>query len=131
MVQGAVARTSVFAALAIGLLVLVAFTSQPDATDQRRELHDAFASVSWSEPSQVKTFSRQLSEAIDRHPGDPYLPLLGALYARQTGKNALMWLNQALRRNPVNARAELLLADVLASRTRSPGLGCAAELRHA
>ncbi len=135
--QGAVARTSVFTALAIGLLVLVAFTSQPDATDQRRELHDAFASVKWSEPLQVRTFSRQLSQAIDHHPGDPYLPLIGALYARQTGKNALAWLNQALRRDPVNARAELLLADVLGSRghirqamgalrrcvTHEPGLG--------
>ena len=112
----AAARTATWVLLALGLIIVVGTTSQPDAIDQRKALHDAYANAKWSEPSQVKHFGRQLSLAIDRHPADPYLPVLGALMAQNTGRNALVWINQALRRDPVNSRAELLLADVLAAR---------------
>jgi lipopolysaccharide biosynthesis regulator YciM len=44
------------------------------------------------------------------------LPVLGAIVAKNSGKNELPWLNQALRRDPLNARAELLLAESLAAR---------------
>jgi tetratricopeptide (TPR) repeat protein len=114
--QGALIRTILWMTLGLALVALVGFSSQPDAAEQRLELHDAFAGVKWSEPSQSQSFRRKLAQAIERHPGDPYLPVLGALAARDTGGNALVWINQALRRDPINARAELLLADVLASR---------------
>lgn len=114
--RNAVIGASSWIVLAIGLVVAVATTGVPDAVEQRQQLHDAFAALKFAEPAQTLRFSRQLSSAIERHPADPYLPLLGALLVRNTGKNALTWLNQALRRDPINARAELLLADVLASR---------------
>ena len=112
----AVARASGWLVLAIGLVLVVGTTGIPDAVDQRQELHDAFAALKLPDSAQMARFSRQLSSAIERHPADPYLPVLGALVARSTGKNSLTWLNQALRRDPINARAELLLADVLAAR---------------
>ncbi len=114
--RNALIRTSVWVVLGLALVVVVGISSQPDAMEQRQELHDAFAAVKWTEPNQAKAFRLRLAQAIERCPADPYLPLLGALTARSTGGNALAWLNQALRRDPINARAELLLADVLASR---------------
>ena len=114
--QYAAVRSLIWTLLALGLVVTVAITGQPNATDLRDEMHGALVKVKWSDTSQVNAFRQQLTKAIERHPADPYLPLLGAVYARNTGQNALVWLNQALRRDPVNARAELFLADVLASR---------------
>ncbi len=110
----AAVRAGGWIASTIGLVSLVGLTSLPDSFDRRRELHDAFAVVKWTDKSEVLRFARQLDGAIERHPADPYFPLLGALMARNTGANALKWVNQALRRDPINARAELLLADVLA-----------------
>jgi tetratricopeptide (TPR) repeat protein len=133
----ALVRVGAWVAIASGFVIWTARTSQPDAADERSQMHDAFGAIDWNSRSNVKGFRSQLALAVERHPADPYLPVLGGLVARSTGQNALPWLNHALRRDPLNARAQLLLADVLASRgyvhqalislkacaTNEPGLG--------
>jgi tetratricopeptide (TPR) repeat protein len=52
-----------------------------------------------------------------RHPGEPYLPLVGAALAfRWREESPVPWLQRALERSQRNGRAHLLLADVLAAR---------------
>ena len=99
--------------LGSGFIIWVARSGQPDLLDQRRLTREAFSVVNWSMPTQIDAFGRQLRQVISRHPGDSYLPLVGAIYAQKTHDNELVWINHVLRRDPLNARAELLLADVL------------------
>jgi len=106
------------------LIVLVAKTGQPDVLDERRELHDAIVAARVADRPTLTRLQQALSAAVTRHPADAYLPVLGAILAKQLGQNDLAWLNHALRRDPLNARAELLLADSLAGRgARSQALG--------
>lgn len=62
----------------------------------------------------------ELGAAMLRHPAEPYFPLMGALVA-WTGRDreAMPWLQRTLERDPMNGRAHLLLADVLAARGAS------------
>ena len=110
--------------ISAGLVIAVARKGQPDDLDQRAILHDAFTEVNWTKSTEVDAIKRKLEQALERHPADSYFPLLGALIAQRTGKNEMPWLNQALRRDPLNARAELLLAESLATRgARKQALG--------
>jgi tetratricopeptide (TPR) repeat protein len=111
-------------AVSAGLVITVARKGQPDDLYQRGLIHNAFIEVNWTKPTQIESIKRELAQAIERHPADSYFPLIGALIAQRTGKNEMPWLNQALRRDPLNARAELLLADSLAARgARKQALG--------
>ncbi|HEY5961581.1 MAG TPA: hypothetical protein VIV60_33710, partial [Polyangiaceae bacterium] len=70
----------------------------------------------------------ELNQALLRHPADPFVLIVGALLSRELGQSPMVWLNQALRRDPMNARAHLLLAETLAARgAMSQAL---LELRH-
>lgn len=108
---GAVAKPSARQPSALGtlaygafLLPLVALTGRPDAVDER---------------AQAKTLSvPELKSAILRHPADPFLPLVGAAKHQGADQNPLPFLTHALRRDPLNAEAHLLLADALAHRRR-------------
>jgi tetratricopeptide (TPR) repeat protein len=107
---------SITALLGTGLILWVAVTSRPDAMEERKELHDTMNGIQWSDPRAVAKIRRALAVALSRHPADAYLPVLGAVVAHNTKNNELPWLGQALRRDPLNARAELLLAESLAAR---------------
>ena len=113
---GPTIAAAIAAILGSALIVLVASTSRPDVLEEKRKLHDTMGNVPWSDSHRVAEFRSAITEAMGRHPADAYLPVLGALVAKNTGKNDLPWLNQALRRDPLNARAELLLAESLVAR---------------
>lgn len=127
-------RIAAASTLATGaaLIVLVGITGRPDLLEHRRLLHEAVTRTDASNrPAQAK-LQQSIAAAMARHPADAYLPLLGAIIATNSGENELTWLNQALRRDPLNSRAELLLADSLARRgARRQALGalrrCAAQ----
>lgn len=103
-------------ACAGALIAQVTRSAMPTALDERQSLHDLIMSTHWNDPQRVAQAQNHVRRALLRHPADSYVPLLGALVAQNTRKNELPWLNQALRRDPLNARAELLLADSLALR---------------
>jgi len=57
-----------------------------------------------------------LRQVMLRHPAEPYFPLLGALVARSSHRDALPWLTRSLERDPMNGRTHLASAYVVASR---------------
>lgn len=97
--------------------VAVLSTARPDAIDQRDQLAKALTALAGKPRSHPDYAALQASvrNAVLRHPADPYAPVVAALLARESGTSPLAWLNQALRRDPLNARAHLLLADMLAT----------------
>lgn len=83
----------------------------------RRALAEAFRAIPSSDKddsAQRLAFVEQLRLAVHRHPADPFLPLVGAIEARASGKNPLPWLSRAIERDPMAGRPYLVLADVLA-----------------
>jgi tetratricopeptide (TPR) repeat protein len=103
---------------AIAAWGLVAKTGIPDVIEQRRRLSEEFNLVV-GKPKGSPEFSRlraHVNHALLRSPADPYVPLLGALLTRESGHSPYVWLNQALRRDPLSARPHLLLADTLNAR---------------
>lgn len=101
-----------------GLIELTVLrTGRPDAIDQRDQLAKALTSLAGKPRSHpdYATLQASVRTALLRHPADPYAPVVAALLARESGSSPLAWLNQALRRDPLNARAHLLLADTLAT----------------
>lgn len=120
MIRSAMPTAAAVACLGSGfaLVWLVARTGIPDAIDERNQLATELADLVGKKPGDPG-FSRvraQVGQALLRHPADPYIPVVGALLTREAGKSPLAWLNQALRRDPLNARAHLLLAETLAAR---------------
>ncbi len=85
------------------------------ALDDRTELQQMYVDADLSDLAASNAFRQQLHAAIVRHPGDPFLPLLGALEARRRpdGK-PLRWLARAVERDPTNGRPHLTLAEVFA-----------------
>jgi hypothetical protein len=64
-------------------------------------------------------FDARARAAIERHPAEPYLPFMGALYAARTKDSSLLpWIERTLDRALVYGPAHLLLARWLT--TRSP-----------
>jgi tetratricopeptide (TPR) repeat protein len=110
--------TAAFLIPTVALVVLVAKTSLPDVIDQRFELSKALTGLT-GKPKGHPDFGKvqaQVATALLRCPADPYVPLIGALLTRESGKSPYVWLNQALRRDPLSARPHLLLAETLAAR---------------
>ena len=58
-------------------------------------------------------FQSKLRAAILRHPGDSYLPLLGALAANRAKRDPIAWINRALERDPERGAAHFLLGQIL------------------
>lgn len=113
-------------ALAVGgigavALVISGLCSPRTAFLDRRRLHADYTALTQAraEPSAIARFKSELRAALDRHPGDPYLPLLGALIALYAGEPPLAWFNRALERDPLAGRPYLVLSDYLA-RLRRP-----------
>jgi len=65
---------------------------------------------------QLTQFRVRLRQAILRHPGEAFFPLLGALVAERTRDGAeLKWLAHALELAPTNGPVHLVLADLMHS----------------
>jgi len=88
------------------------------ALSDRRAVADAYrasATKDLQDASSARAaLLEQLRVATRRHPADPFLPLIGALDARVSGKNPLPWLSRAIEREPMGGRPYLVLAEVLA-----------------
>jgi tetratricopeptide (TPR) repeat protein len=109
---------AIHAFASIGLIVLVAKTAATDVIDQRAALAEELTGLvgkSKGDPG-FAALRQKVTAQLLRFPADPHIPLLGALLTRESGKSPFTWLNQALRRDRLNARAHLLLADTLAAR---------------
>ncbi|MGC4065880.1 MAG: O-antigen ligase family protein [Polyangiaceae bacterium] len=117
----AVAATGVFAFhlfASFGLVFLVAVTAATDVIDQRASLAEELTGLV-GKPKGDPGFAalrQKVTTQLLRFPADPHIPVLGALLTRESGKSPFTWLNQALRRDRLNARAHLLLSDTLAAR---------------
>ena len=110
-------------ALVAAPLALVAFVGtaswgwNTDLSD-RESLHDAYGLVKAADTASTNAFYGMLRQAILRHPGEPYFPLLGGLVAWSSNRDALPWLARSLERDPMNGRTHLAAAYVVASRGR-------------
>lgn len=99
----------------LGLLALVlAYGRNTLALDRARVLaampQEPRATSAWL------TFRNEVSDAIRRHPADPYFPRLGALVAWRSGtENPLPWIQRALERGLSAGRTHYLLGAYLAS----------------
>lgn len=61
-------------------------------------------------------FRSQLREAVLRHPGESFFPLLGSLLAmRSRDGNALAWIARSLELAPTNGSVHLVLAELMHS----------------
>lgn len=104
--------------LGSALVWLVGQTGDPNAYTDRLRLAVELPGLV-GKPKGDPTFARvhnHVSAAMLRHPADPYVPYIGALLTRESGKTPYPWLNQALRRDPLSAQPHLLLAETLAAR---------------
>ena len=69
-----------------------------------------------SSAEELERFRNQLRQAVLRHPGEAFFPLLGSLVAQRTRDgHALAWVARALELAPMNGPAHLVLADLLQS----------------
>jgi len=65
---------------------------------------------------ELSRFRARLHQAVLRHPGEAYFPLLGSLVAmRARDRNALTWVGRALELAPTNGPVHLILADLMHS----------------
>ena len=111
------------ASLLSPLLAISAFTlpvfykGLHDLAKDQEELRTRMQEGHFGEASQRKDFLYFLRSAIQRHPAEPYFPLVGALFSWRTKSgDPIPWLQRTLERMPINGRAHLLLADVLNER---------------
>jgi tetratricopeptide (TPR) repeat protein len=88
-----------------------------DLGSDRVAIREAYAKADMKSDAARAELRRELRGAMLRHPAEPYFPLVGALVAwLGRDQEPMPWLQRALEREPLNGRAHLLLADVLAAR---------------
>jgi len=113
------ARFAPAVALCVGLaLSASAFAiGHPDVAAEREAVRRAYDETNITNPTAHDALKGMLRAAMQRHPAEPYFPLVGALAAFQSKReSALPWLQRTLERGHMNGRAHLLLAQVLAAR---------------
>jgi hypothetical protein len=108
-----------FAAAGLTLLAIGGVRALPDLGEDR----DAISRALDAGVADAPAIRDRLRAAMLRHPADPWFPLIGAyvVHASREG-NPLPWLERSLERGSSNGRAHLLLAEVIASRSRSQAL---------
>jgi tetratricopeptide (TPR) repeat protein len=116
------------AALSVGAVLWGRDTAYRD----RAALSTRFRGLTPGDEQDARDALDEISAAIVRHPGDAFLPLLGAATARRVpGGKPLRWLGWALERDPLSGRAHLALAyflEAVGATTQALGeLGTAAE----
>jgi tetratricopeptide (TPR) repeat protein len=82
------------------------------AVADRESMRASYEALTESQAA-AADFGAQLRAAILRHPGDSYLPLLGALAANRFTRDPIAWINRALERDPERGATHFLLAEVL------------------
>ena len=109
-------RRLVFAASApaIALWVAAIAWSRFPVELERREMSVGYRELAIKSASERARFRSQLRQAVLRHPGESFFPLLGSLVAmRERDGNALPWIERSLELGPRNGPVHLALADLL------------------
>lgn len=110
--------TILFPILFIALFTApVLWVGRSDLTSDQDKIRAQMAAKDFGQSAERTQFMGELRAAIQRHPAEPYFPLVGALFSwREKTGDPIPWLQRTLERSPVNGRAHLLLADVLYER---------------
>lgn len=82
---------------------------------ERGEVSVGYRTLEIKSASERSRFRGRLHEAVLRHPGESFFPLLGALVAMRTHGDSLPWLGRALELAPTNGPVHLVLAELLQS----------------
>lgn len=102
--------------VAILCLGITLIAGRRPVASERRALHEQLAATHFEQDSSVRQFLAELSNATQRHPGEQFFPLLGALAASARQEDPMPWIARALERDVTNGRTHLLLAHVLHGR---------------
>jgi tetratricopeptide (TPR) repeat protein len=98
--------------LAVWLAALV-WSDQP-VDDERREMSVAFRDLPVNAAEERLAFRNRLRDAMLRHPGEAFFPLLGSVESyRARDGSALRWIGRALELGPTNGRVHFVLAQFL------------------
>ncbi len=104
-------------AAGLGLVGGAAQLGMHDVGSERTHFQEALAAPPQAVRASASSLRDELRRSMMRHPAESYFPLVGALLAHRVGGgNPMLWLQRSLERAPVNGRAHLLLAEVLAAR---------------
>jgi hypothetical protein len=87
---------------------------------ERQRARQAYAKLTHASAQELRDFRARLEPALERHPGDPYLPLLGGLATWRLREDPMRWLGRALERSPLDGNTHLALSDVFAARKALP-----------
>ena len=102
------------AAPAVALWVAVIVWGTSPVESERRELSLAYHELPVNSADERAQFRGLLHDAVLRHPGESFFPLLGSLVALRTGDgNPLPWIARSLELAPAYGRAHLVLAQLL------------------
>jgi hypothetical protein len=94
-------------------LAAIAWSSFP-VESERRDMSLAYRELVIKSADERAGFRSQLHDAVLRHPGESFFPLLGSLVAMRAREgNALPWIARALALGPTNGPVHLVLADLL------------------
>jgi hypothetical protein len=81
---------------------------------ERRQMSVGYQELAIKSASERARFRSQLRQAVLRHPGESFFPLLGALVASRAGDgDALALIARSLELGPTNGPVHLVLADLL------------------
>lgn len=109
---------SVFAAVGgvlVSLVLVLAMGARPVQMDRQRlaKAYDGWAKARFPDPAGER---REVVQAVLRHPGDAYFPLVGSYLVGEKHERPLHWVARALERSPLDARAHLRLSELLLAR---------------
>jgi hypothetical protein len=107
-----------FAAAGVAMsAVVVLATGVAPVQLERDRLAGAYRAFVASRPRDATAIMAQIRSSMERHPGDAYFPLIGALVVRQTQRgDPFRWIGRAIERAPINGSAHIVLAQMLAER---------------
>lgn len=98
----------------LALWVAALVWSRFPVEQERRQMSVAYAELAIKSPSDRDRFRTRLRQAVLRHPGESYFPLLGSLVAmRGRQGDALPWIARSLDLAPTNGPVHLVLAQLL------------------
>lgn len=107
-------RALLVAVPALGLWLATCLWSRLGVEIDRSRLGEAYHDLAVHDPQQRANFRARLREAVLRHPGESYFPLLGSLVAMRSRQgNALPWIARSLSLSPTNGPVHLVLAQLL------------------
>jgi hypothetical protein len=107
----------IVAAAGVLLIALAGRYRLTDVASDRLAIKASYETRHVQFPEDARALRAELRAAMQRHPAEPYFPLIGALVAIRAGdQNPMPWLQRTLERGQINGKAHLLLSEVLHDR---------------